>query len=261
MQKNVAGQYWYVFAFDRTDNSAKTGDAAQITADLFIDNGAANAVDDTNPTELAHGFYRFDITQAESNGDQILIDPVSSTSDIQVVGAPASLFTEAPNSNILGIGSGGNIEVVDLCIENTDMYSEVMRGTDSAALASIWTAARAGALTDWLDGGRLDLLLDAIKAKTDNLPEGIQKNVGFNNYQFKLVLSSDHSTPATGLSPTATVILDGASPISMTNSVTEIGLGMYKINIANADVNADVFTWSFAAATADTRDVTVKTNA
>lgn len=32
------------------------------------------------------------------------------------------------------------------------------------------TAARMGALTDWIDAGRLDALLDAIKAKTDNLP-------------------------------------------------------------------------------------------
>lgn len=32
------------------------------------------------------------------------------------------------------------------------------------------TAARMGALTDWIDGGRLDLLLDAIKAVTDALP-------------------------------------------------------------------------------------------
>lgn len=33
------------------------------------------------------------------------------------------------------------------------------------------TAARMGALTDWINGGRLDLLLDAIKAVTDNLPD------------------------------------------------------------------------------------------
>lgn len=40
--------------------------------------------------------------------------------------------------------------------------SDVMRGTDSAATAAVWTAARAGALTDWINGGRLDNLLDAI---------------------------------------------------------------------------------------------------
>lgn len=32
------------------------------------------------------------------------------------------------------------------------------------------TAARMGALTDWINGGRLDLLMDAIKAVTDALP-------------------------------------------------------------------------------------------
>lgn len=37
-----------------------------------------------------------------------------------------------------------------------------MRGTDSAALASVCTETRLQALTDWLNGGRLDLLLDAI---------------------------------------------------------------------------------------------------
>lgn len=34
------------------------------------------------------------------------------------------------------------------------------------------TAARMDTLTDWIDGGRLDLLLDAIKAVTDALPDG-----------------------------------------------------------------------------------------
>lgn len=33
------------------------------------------------------------------------------------------------------------------------------------------TAARMGALTDWINGGRLDLLVDAIKAVTDLLPD------------------------------------------------------------------------------------------
>ena len=32
MQKNVASQRWIVFAFDTTDSTPKTGDAAQITA-------------------------------------------------------------------------------------------------------------------------------------------------------------------------------------------------------------------------------------
>lgn len=134
MQKNVTGQKWIVFAFDRTDNTPKTGDAANITGNLRIDGGAANAIDDTNPAELEDGYYIFDITQAESNGDMILITPESSTGDIQVIGTPAALYTTAANFNALGIESDGDLTKVDLVATtttNTDMV-----GTDSALLAS-----------------------------------------------------------------------------------------------------------------------------
>ncbi len=93
MQKNVAGQKWVVFAFNRTNNVPQTGDAANITANLQRDFGAVAATNDTNPTEREDGFYTFDLTQAETNGDQQVIYPASSTADIQVIGVPGSVFT------------------------------------------------------------------------------------------------------------------------------------------------------------------------
>ena len=119
MQKNVASQKWTVFAFDRTDNTPKTGDSANITANLRIDGGAANAVDDTNPTELEDGFYVFDLTQAETNGDMILISPASVTADIQVIGVPGVVYTTAPNFNALGIESDGDVTKTNLCANTT----------------------------------------------------------------------------------------------------------------------------------------------
>ncbi len=94
MQKNVAGQKWVVFAFNINNNNPQTGDAANITANLRIDGSAADAVDDTNPTELEDGYYVFDITQAESNGNQILIAPASGTANIQVIGVPGVYDTD-----------------------------------------------------------------------------------------------------------------------------------------------------------------------
>lgn len=99
MQKNVAGQKWQVFAFNRTTNQPVTGDAANITADIRIDGGAANPVDDVNPTELSGGYYIFDITQTESNGDLLSIIPVSATADVQVIGCPAAQPTVPPGFN------------------------------------------------------------------------------------------------------------------------------------------------------------------
>ena len=95
MQKNTTGQKMIVYAWDTTDLSPKTGDAANITANLRIDGGAANPIDDTNPTELEDGYYIFDITQVESNGDLLLIAPASSTGNIQVRGVPEAIYTSS----------------------------------------------------------------------------------------------------------------------------------------------------------------------
>ena len=102
MFKNTASQKWVVFAFEdeggTNPGEPVTGDAANITANLRLDGGAANAVDDTNPTELEDGYYVFDITAAESNADNIVICPASSTANVNVIGVPGVVFpTELTN--------------------------------------------------------------------------------------------------------------------------------------------------------------------
>ena len=88
MLKNVASQKVAVYAWDNAAGAAKTGDAANITAQISIDGAACAATDDTNPTELdatdAPGTYIFDMTQAETNGSLIVIQAVSATSDIEI---------------------------------------------------------------------------------------------------------------------------------------------------------------------------------
>ena len=93
MQKNAAGQKWEVFAFNKTNSNPVTGDAANITANLRKDHGAAAAVADTNPTELEDGRYVFDLAQAETNGDYLALYPESSTSNVAVIALPANYYT------------------------------------------------------------------------------------------------------------------------------------------------------------------------
>ena len=112
MEINTAGK-WIVFAYGLPDHAspgeAVTGDAANITANIRIDGGAANTVDDTNPTELEDGYYIFDITAVESNGDLLLLAPASSTANVQVIAVPGALWTRPANFNVLGIASDGDI--------------------------------------------------------------------------------------------------------------------------------------------------------
>jgi hypothetical protein len=93
MLRNVAGQKWRVFAFNRATNTPFPGDAANITAKISIDYGGRIALIDTNPTEAEDGFYYFDLSQQESNGHNLDIFPESSTSGIQIIGIPASFVT------------------------------------------------------------------------------------------------------------------------------------------------------------------------
>jgi len=142
MQKNVSGQKWIVFAFDRTDNTPKTGDAANITANLRIDGGGANAVDDANPSELEDGYYVFDITQAECNGDMLVICPASGSADIQVIGVPGAVYTTPENFPAMGIESDGDLTKVNTLDGHTAQTAD-----HTAGLADVPTVAEFEART------------------------------------------------------------------------------------------------------------------
>jgi len=106
----------------------------------------------------------------------------------------------------------------------------------------------------------LEATLDAVKAKTDLLPSGISKNVALNNFEFLMVLSSDHITPATGKTITSQISKDGGAFANTENSVSEISSGVYKINFTQAEMNADVITLKFTETDSDQRTITILTS-
>lgn len=88
MRKNKAGQTAVVRAWNRTTGVASTGEAAAITATIAKQTngaafGSATATNDTNPTHIGGGAYAFDLTQAETNADHLVIVPTCSTSNIE----------------------------------------------------------------------------------------------------------------------------------------------------------------------------------
>lgn len=194
MFKNVASQKWTVFAFDETDNTPKTGDAANITCKVKKDGAAAAALTDVNPTEVEDGFYDFDVTQAESNGDKLLMLPESSTANIQVIGCPAVIYTRPANFTSMGIESDGDLTKVNEVHGHTaqtgdnfaivngdhgcvsiqdDVDTLLTRITAAVALASVCTEARLSEL-DAATAGKAANQIDEIRTDT----EDIQTQVG-----------------------------------------------------------------------------------
>jgi len=169
MLKNVAGQYIDIEAWSSATGAEVTGDAGNITAYIEKDAGGAVQSDDVNPSEVdatnMPGVYRFTLTQAETNCNNFLLKAKSATANVRI-GAIAAQPMPLPNAlpdaaGGLPISDAGGLDL-DAKLANTN---EV-------------TAARMGALTDWINGGRLDLLLDATKAVTDLLSASAGTIVG-----------------------------------------------------------------------------------
>jgi len=121
MFKNVASQKLTVFAFADAGHASidagepVTGDAAQITCKVEQDDdGTQSATNDVNPTEVEDGQYRFDLTQAETNGDKLTFYPESSTAGVQVIALPSSvIYTRPQYFSDLGIESDGDLTKVN----------------------------------------------------------------------------------------------------------------------------------------------------
>jgi hypothetical protein len=113
---------------------------------------------------------------------------------------------------------------------------------DTTCNSATATARVSGAIV--VTNNATDLLL------TDNTAGHIptlKKNTPVNNYTF-VMIDATTGNPATGKSPAAQVSLNGAAFTGMVNTpAVEISNGVYKINIAAADVNGDTGAFRFTA--------------
>ena len=95
MYKNVASQKAVLLFIDTATNVPKTGDAANLTAYVSKDDGAVTVLADITATEVdatnAPGLYSFDLSQAETNADKLLLSAKSSTAGVRAV--PQLLWT------------------------------------------------------------------------------------------------------------------------------------------------------------------------
>ena len=133
LYKNVASQKLSVFAWDSSAGVAKTGDAAQITATLYIDGASNGATNDTNPTEVGGGEYVFDLTQAETNGNLITVVAASSTDYIEIY--PVRARTIPGDSTALD-ANAKEISDDSTAADNLELIIENAKGADHKILIS-----------------------------------------------------------------------------------------------------------------------------
>ena len=86
----------------------------------------------------------------------------------------------------------------------------------------------------------------------------LMKNTDCNNFTFPMYNSTTHQLQP-GLTVTATRTIDGAAFAPCANSVTGIGSGLYKIDLAASDLNGNVIGLLFKATGADDNPITLLT--
>ena len=143
-----------------------------------------------------------------------------------------------------GTGYAGTNNVIPLVTTVTNLTNAATAGDLTATMkTSVTTAATAATPTA--------AAVTAAVAITSN----VKKNQALTAFTFLMTDSTNHQA-ATGLAVTGTVTINGAAPVALTNAVTEISNGWYKVNLAAADTNGNVLGFLFTAAGADDRFIT-----
>jgi len=137
--RNQSSQRLAVHAYTPADGASKTGDAANITCYLSIDWGAAAQLADANPTELdavnMKGWYVFDLSQAETNGEVLVFAPVSATSgvvldQVQVFTQDAAISSRASQMSLDTMDTNVDSILVDT---GTDIPASIAALNDLSA--------------------------------------------------------------------------------------------------------------------------------
>ena len=208
-----------------------------------------------------------------TSGDGINTAAVGSGDGIEGVavgagnfGLKASLATDMINAVALAADAVAEIQAG---LATAAALATVQADTDDIqakiGVPVVTLAADIAVIDDFVDTevaailAAVDTEVAAIKLKTDNLPEGIQKNAILNNFEFEMVDSADHVTPKTGLAVTAERSIDGGAYAACANAVVEVSAGTYKINLAATDTNGDFITLKFTGAGADATKISFKT--
>lgn len=271
MFKNVASQKIAFYVHDVTNNVPKTGDAANITAYVSKDGGAASARADTSATELdatnAKGVYFFDVAQSESNGDILVFSAKSSTSGIQI--DPLIVFTVPANFTTFSIDSNGRVDLAKIAGTSQtarDIGASVLLA--AASVQAIWDALTSALTTTGSIGKLLIDKLSGVSGQvasqaevtsiqnntraTISVPEVIERpDSGSVTYRVELCLYDDvGNMEAPDSAPTiALVNQSGTDRSSRLDSATMtlVTTGRYRV-IYTADVadTLEQLNWTFS---------------
>lgn len=192
MKKNAGSQVIGAQLIAKADGTPVT--TGTTTVYVTGDGGtqAAGSVGSGACTHEGQGFWTYAPAQAETNYDHVAFTFVNTNA----INATIQVYPSYPQTGDsyarLGAPAGASVsaDVAAIKAETASILTDTAEiGAAGAGLTALATQASVNTIddfldteiaailaytgelqTDWANGGRLDLMIDAIKAKTDNLP-------------------------------------------------------------------------------------------
>lgn len=205
----------------------------------------------------------------------VSVDPQSHNTTVTVGGVTLSHVVRIINGFTVTFESGSyqvNLEGANHnVLDVANMNATALRSSNSAGLIvsgsgvteqdklDIADRVHDEALSAHQTTGTHGAAVSAIKTKTDTLPARIAKNQALANFHFYMVLSSDHVSPATGLTITGERVQDSGSWSGLNNAAVEVGYGIYRVSLTASETNSDIISLRFTASGADPRYLTLLT--
>lgn len=267
MNKNVSGQKIQLFAFDTTTNLPKTGDAANITAYVSKDHGAVTVLGDTSATEMdatnAKGVYVFDLTQAETNADELTFTAKSSTSNISIT--PRFITTNPPSFSAFVTPTGAAVNATQIggqtaSAAGTVTFPGTIASTTNITAGTITTVTN---LTNAPTSGDFTATMktsigtavaaSAVASVTGNIGGNLNGSVGSLGAQAKLDVNAEADTALADVGVTTTVTgrIDAAISTRLASASYTAPLDAagtrYAVGLASANLDTQIGTLATAS--------------
>lgn len=156
------------------------------------------------------------------------------------------------NGTNVAVPNIGGVPVVDV----VDWLGTAVTSNTGVPLVDV--VGLTGTVTAVVVGGTIATVTNPVTLATGQLT--VKRDQALAGFTFPMY-DATSGNPATGLSVSCSISIDGATLAGSTNAPTEVGSGIYKLNLAAADLNGTVITLVFVASAASATIVTLITQA
>lgn len=232
MFKNVASQKIQLFAFDITTGAPKTGDAANLTAYVSKDHGSVTVLGDTSAAEMdatnAPGVYLFDLTQTETNADELTFTAKSSTANVSIT--PRFISTTPPNFTLQSIDSNGRVDVIKIA-GTTQTAGDIFARLGAPAGASMSAdiaAVKADTAATLIDTAEIGLTALATQSSVDTIDanvDAILLDTGTDGVVVASASKTGYRLSSTGVDDVLDEVVEGTTTLRQSVRLANAALG------------------------------------